>query len=302
VEISVITCSHNPREDYLKQVIEALKNQELDKRNWEYLLIDNTSDEPLEQRVDLSWHPNARHVREEKLGLTHARLRGMREANGETLVFVDDDNVLDTDYLDQALRIANEWPILGAFGGQVRPAFEETPADWTKRYWSRLVIREFDENTWSNVPSLHETMPSGAGLCVRSWVAKEYSAYHSNGKRSILMDRKGSSLVSGGDIDLAATSCDVGLGVGLFASLKVCHLISRDRLQEDYLVKLVEAMAFSGPILNSFRSNGKPVVGANRKTKIADLARMALMNRRDRRFFRAVRSGERKAAKLLGKV
>jgi glycosyltransferase involved in cell wall biosynthesis len=79
-QASVITCSHNPREDYLQQVIEALKNQTLEKQNWEYLLIDNASDEALETRIDLSWHPNARHVREEKLGLTHARLRGISEA------------------------------------------------------------------------------------------------------------------------------------------------------------------------------------------------------------------------------
>ena len=299
VQISVITCSHNPRSDYLAQVIEALKNQTLNKHNWEYLFIDNASDDPLEQRVDLSWHPNSRHIHEENLGLTHARLRGIREATGEILVFVDDDNVLDADYLDQALRIANQWPILGAFGGQVRPAFEEMPAAWTKRYWSRLVIREFEQNSWSNMPSLHETMPSGAGLCVRGRVAKEYLAYHANGKRGILLDRKGSSLVSGGDIDLAATSCDIGLGVGLFASLKLTHLISRDRLQEDYLVKLVEAMAFSGPILNSFRSNGTLAVHTNGKTKVADLVRMTLMNRRDRRFFRAVRNGEDRAQQFL---
>lgn len=299
MQISVITCSHNPREDYLKQVIDALKNQSLAKQDWEYLLIDNASDGPLEKRVDLSWQPNGRHIREEKLGLTPARLRGIREATGDMLVFVDDDNVLDAGYLQQALTIADEWPILGAFGGQVRGLFEEVPADWTKRYWSRLVIREFEQNSWSNVPTLHETMPSGAGLCVRSQVAKQYLAYHANGKRGILLDRKGTSLVSGGDIDLAATSCDIGLGVGLFASLKVSHLISRDRLLEDYLVKLVEGMAFSGPILNSFRSNGEAPMPAKRKTKIADLVRMALMNRRDRRFFRAVKNGEKRAEKFL---
>ncbi|MEP6740882.1 MAG: glycosyltransferase family A protein [bacterium] len=93
--ISVITCSHNPREDYLAQVIEALKNQTLDKQRWEYLLIDNASDKALEKRVDLSWQPNSRHIREENLGLTHARLRGIRESRNEILVFVDDDNVLD---------------------------------------------------------------------------------------------------------------------------------------------------------------------------------------------------------------
>ncbi len=69
-ELSVITCSHNPRADYLTRVTDALKNQTLDKQCWEYLLIDNASAEPLARSIDLSWQPNARHVREEKLGLT----------------------------------------------------------------------------------------------------------------------------------------------------------------------------------------------------------------------------------------
>src|SRR5215472_17312484 len=122
--ISVITCAHNPRPDYLDQVLDALRAQTLDKEQWEYLLIDNASDEPLASRVDLSWHPHSRIIREDHLGLTHARLRGIREALGELLVFVDDDNVLDADYLKAALRVAAAWPILGAFGGQVRPRFD----------------------------------------------------------------------------------------------------------------------------------------------------------------------------------
>lgn len=298
-EISVITCSHNPRPDYLKQVIAALKNQSLDKGLWEYLLIDNASETALEGQIDLSWHPQARHVREDKLGLTHARLRGIREAAGEILVFVDDDNVLDAEYLEQVARVADAWPTLGAFGGQVRPGFEEPPPEWTRQYWGRLVIREFDDDRWSNIPTAPETMPSGAGLCVRREVATRYAGYHANGQRKLVMDRTGTSLLSGGDTDLATTACDLGLGVGLFTSLKLTHLIPSERLEEEYLARLLEGLAFSGVVLSSFRSNGAPQSDTGVKTKTADLVRMLLMDRRQRRFFRAVRSGERRAAKFL---
>jgi glycosyltransferase involved in cell wall biosynthesis len=298
VDLSVITCSHNPRPDYLKQVLDALKVQTLEKERWEYLLIDNASADSLEPRLDLSWHPNARHIREEKLGLTHARLRGIREAQGELLVFVDDDNVLDVNFLAEATRIAQEWPLLGAFGGQVSGAFDETPPEWTHKYWSRLVIREFNRDSWSNVPWLHETMPSGAGLCVRRSVATRYLGYHADGKRKIVLDRAGESLLSGGDIDLASTACDMGLGVGLFVSLKVNHLIPPSRLTEEYLQKLVEGMAFSGMVLQSFRGEVRDR-SLSIKTRIADQIRKAFMNRRDRRFFVAVRSGEKRAMRFL---
>ena len=91
--LSVIICTHNPYEDYSRRVLKALDLQTLCKDHWELLLIDNASAEPLSEKNDLSWPPpNAWHVREEELGLTPARLRGIRETCADILVFVDDIN------------------------------------------------------------------------------------------------------------------------------------------------------------------------------------------------------------------
>lgn len=296
VEVSVITCSHNPRSDYLTLAIEALKNQTLDRQNWEYLLIDNGCDDPLEQSVDLSWHSNSRHVREEKLGLTHARLCGIREAKGEILVFVDDDNVLDADYLQQVVAVGNKYPMIGAWGGQRRPRFEQEPPAWTRRHWSHLALHEFEQDTWSN--QTDAAMPNGAGLCVRKSVADFYAGLHTNGKRAFIMDRNGSSLVSGGDVDLAMCACDVGLGVGLFASLKLEHLIPAERLQEEYLLKLTEGIGYSGVILDSFRAtaNGSPRHWSRR---VADFLRYVRMNGREKKVNRAHKRGALRARQDL---
>lgn len=300
IELSVITCSHNPRADYLTEVIDALKKQTFDKECWEYIIIDNASSEPLAGRIDLSWQPNSRHVREEKLGLTAARLRGIQEATGEILVFVDDDNVLDADYLEQVLRLATAWPMLGAFGGQARPHFEEEePPAWTRQYWARLAIREFDKDAWSSIPCLEETTPNGAGLCVRQRVAGEYLAYHANRKRMLVLDRAGTSLLSAGDLDLAATACDLGLGNGLFTSLKLTHLIPRERVEENYLLRLTEAQCFSAEVLKSFRSDAITPTGLGWRTIAADQVRILFMNPQQRRFFRAFRRGQQKGLKFL---
>ena len=127
MELSVIICTHNPRSDYFGRTLEALRVQTLRREDWEMLVIDNASKQPVQERFDFSWHPNARVVREDKLGLTPARLRGIGEARGALLVFVDDDNVLDPDFLDVAQKIAAERPFLGAWSGQCRPGFEEPP-------------------------------------------------------------------------------------------------------------------------------------------------------------------------------
>lgn len=251
--ISVIICTHNPRADYLERVIEALKSQTLPMEKWEVLLIDNASDQQLSSKVDLSWHPNARHVREEQLGLTSARLRGIQEAEAETLIFVDDDNVLNSDYLEAALKISEAWSMLGAWSGQIRPDFEEQPPEWTKPYWYMIAIREFGRDQWSNLIHEDTTTPCGAGLCVRRVVAEKYAELVRDQSERATMDRKGKLLTSCGDSDIAFTACDIGLGKGVFVSLKLTHLIPAYRIQEDYLLKLAEGIAYSKAILNSFR-------------------------------------------------
>ena len=73
---SVVICTRNPRLDYLSRALMALKEQGLPMIEWELLLIDNASQNPLQNLVDLSWHPTVRIVREPEPGLTPARLPG----------------------------------------------------------------------------------------------------------------------------------------------------------------------------------------------------------------------------------
>ena len=96
----------------------ALKAQTLPRPQWELLLVDNKSEKNWRTNGILSWHPNSRHVREDEIGLTAARLRAIREATGELLVFIDDDNILAPDFLEKALAIASRCPYLGAFGAR----------------------------------------------------------------------------------------------------------------------------------------------------------------------------------------
>ena len=287
--LSVIICTHNPSFKYFDRVLTALKSQTLPMTEWELLIIDNASNQPLCEILDLNWHLNARHIHEDKLGLTHARIRGIQEAKSEIIVFVDDDNVLDSDYLEIALQIGKEWPVLGAWGGQAIAEFQEQPPDWTKPLWGKLAIREFDRDKWSNLIHQDDTVPYGAGLCIRKVVADKYAELvHSDPNRSQL-DRTGkaensvTALMACGDIDMALTSCDLGFGTGLFKSLRLTHLIPPQRLQEDYLLKLIEGLTYSVVILESFR--GKTPPKYSWLAKYLDYFRYwLLLDPRERRF------------------
>lgn len=295
--LSVIVCTLNPRADYFDRCLAALNAQTLPADQWELLVVDNASEPPLAPRLDLGWHPGSRIVREETLGLTPARLTGIANATSELLVLVDDDNVLEPDYLQTALEIAAARPFLGAWSGQCRPVFETPPPDWTRRYWGALCIRSFDREAWSNLPRLAETMPAGAGLCIRRAVAAHYRHLHETGARRFQLDRTGASLVSGGDNDLAACACELGLGVGLIPSLKLDHLIAPQRLTADYLERLVEGIEFSSTLLDA--EWGQPTAPRNGLGRMADRLRIARLKAPHDRMLRAFHRGRDRAMRLL---
>ncbi|PPS42804.1 glycosyltransferase [Chroococcidiopsis sp. TS-821] len=295
IAISVIICTHNPNLYYLDKVLMALKSQTLVLEQWELLLVDNANRQLLSKEIDLTWHPQARHIREEELGLTPARLRGIKEARGHLLVFVDDDNVLEQNYLEVALQISKNWSNLGAWGGIIQPEFEQQPPEWTKPYWIHLAIRDFDRDKWSNLAYQNETTPCGAGMCVRKVVAEKYAELLHNDSRRSQLDRRGKQLISCGDTDLALTSCDIGLGTGNFTALKLTHLIPSNRLQEDYLVKLLEGIGYSVIILDFLR--GKVPTPLSWKRKLFAQLQLWQMSQKDRLLIQAFQKGESRALK-----
>ncbi len=271
MRLSVIICTHNPRYDYLRRTLDALKGQNLPNDQWELLLIDNASAEPLAGRFDLSWHPNARLTSEAELGLTAARLRGICEARGDLLVFVDDDNILEPDYFSTCVRYSDSLPWLGCFGaGIIEPVYEEYPATDLLPYVEMLALRNIEGNYWSNVPD-DPWIPWGAGLVVRANVAQAHHHRLTQSETRRILGRKGSSLNSCEDDDFSWTACGMGYGKGITSELRIAHLISTNRIQIDYLLALAEGHSYSRAMLRWVNSGTIPHPEAT--SKLTDIWR-----------------------------
>ena len=257
--LSVVVCTHNPRVEFLSRTLDALKNQTYPQELWQLVIIDNLSSTAVASLYDISWHKNGKHVVENNLGLTPARLRGVAETTGEVIVFVDDDNVLDAEYLSHVADIARSFPFLGAWGGNIVPEFGGTPPEWTRQFWAMLAIVTVKADVWSNRTDNLDTTPCGAGMCVRRSVADVYSQRCKDSSLRRALDRRGSSLGSCGDTDFALTACDINLGTGLFSRLKVTHIIPKERLSPAYLARLAEEMAYSSVCMLSTRGTVEPI-------------------------------------------
>jgi glycosyltransferase involved in cell wall biosynthesis len=292
-ELSVILCTHHPRESFFPRVLAALAAQTLPREQWELLVVDNASKPPLDPV------PDGRTIREETLGLVHARLAGIRESRGEILVFVDDDNLLAPDYLAETIEIGRAWPQLGTWGGQALAEWETTPPEWTRRFWNWIGVRELVRDLWSNVPDDTRTAPFGAGMCVRRRVAETWASELANDPIRCTLGRTGARLTGSEDSDLAFTACDLALGNGLFARLKLVHLIPQRRLEEDYLLELVESQTYSHTLLLHRRGiePGTP----SRAQRLLHRYQSFFIAARDRRFDDARTRGREAAIREIAR-
>jgi glycosyltransferase involved in cell wall biosynthesis len=272
ISVSAIICTHNPRPDYLRRVLDALKAQTLLKEQWELLLIDNASKEPLAKSCDLSWHPQARHISEDELGLTPARLRGIAEAEGGLLVFIDDDNILTPDYLEYAATIPGSYSHIGVFGaGTLEPEFEEEPEPAVRPWLHMLALRSVSRPTWTNNVADYFCAPHGAGLCVPRRFAARYSQFVRESRTSVVLDRDGENLFCGGDDLFSWLSVGSDVGFGIFPGLRITHLIPAGRVQQDYLVRLVHGHSFSHAVIRYmvYGTHPRPATALGRLRMIA---------------------------------
>lgn len=289
-DLSVIVCTHNPKPEYLNRVLAALAAQTLPRQRWELRIVDNSSTPPVAERIDANVPPHPWIVVESTLGLTAARLAGIRHSTGHILVFVDDDNVLAPDYLAHALEIGNTWPQLGTWGGQAAPEWEKTPPEWTRRYWNWIGIREFKGDLWSNLPNDTCTAPFGAGMCIRRKVAEAYAKGLENDPVRKALGRTGTKLTGSEDSDIAFTACDLGLGNGIFERLKLTHLMPPRRTEEDYLLQLIESQTFSHTLL--LHRRGIHPATPSRAQRLLERYQSLRIPARDRRFDQARARGK----------
>jgi glycosyltransferase involved in cell wall biosynthesis len=142
--ISVVVCTYN-RSDLIKGCLDSLINQSANLSTFEVLVIDNNSTDETHQIVAnyLSF-PNFRMFREENQGLSHARNRGIREANGEYIAFLDDDARVHLDYIKTAeLLISHAEQPINCLGGPILPFYTTPKPVWfkdqyeTRRDWDK---------------------------------------------------------------------------------------------------------------------------------------------------------------------
>jgi len=249
-QISVAICTHNPVAATLARCLKALRAQTDIPSGTELLVVDNASQPPITLPPEFTSIPgiaSVRLVREEQLGLTYARQRALQEAQGEVVVFVDDDNFLRPDYLVVTVQFFSEHPQAGAAGGRSHGLYETPPPVWLETAADYLAISDHGDQPFK----LSEPgwwAPAGAGMAVRRDLALQAFA-----QPMLLSDRRGKALSSGGDTEICYRICRQGYELWYVPELVLEHFMPAARLEPAYLLKLARGIGQSQAILELYR-------------------------------------------------
>jgi glycosyltransferase involved in cell wall biosynthesis len=249
VKITVAMCTFNPNSNNLRRALDAIVSQLSDVPSAEVIVVDNNSTPPLAERHDLDDYP-IRLIPESKPGLTAARETVFSNAQGDVIVFVDDDNVLGPNYLATVLEAFSNDPKLGLLGGCILPEYETVPPSWFGEFEPWLAVRhyapEFCVETAQLAmaePPYTKYFPVGAGFATRRDLALAYRQDCVDTMR--IEGRRGSALSSGEDIDLGFFVLSRGYKLVVTGALSMTHVIPAGRLKPEYLRRLAVAHIMS---------------------------------------------------------
>ena len=187
---SCIICTHN-RGGYLEKAIQSLVNQNMDKRWYEILIIDNKSTDNTKGVVKTFSEatPNLRYIHEPELGVSSARNSGWKNANGKYVAYLDDDLVAEPDWLREMLEtFRSTQKTIAAVGGRIDPIWESTRPGWL----SPILTRSLGLINWSSVPM---TLRNDQWLGEGNFAIRRQLLQHVGGFKTFL-GRKGSKLLS----------------------------------------------------------------------------------------------------------
>jgi glycosyltransferase involved in cell wall biosynthesis len=228
VTITIAIATFN-RAELLRQTLIGAVRQEYPTDQYEIIVIDNNSTDHT-RNVVLSFsrnHPSPRYVLEPKQGLSAARNRAIREAQGEIIVFADDDILVEPDWLAQLAAPFYDDPEcrIGAVGGEVIPVFPSGLPAWMAAWHGPLALRA------NAGPLAPRQFPMGANLAIRKSIFTHIGGFNEN------LGRQGTRLMGGEETELLKRLRDHGAEIWFSPEAKVLHQLPASRTTFRYAAR-----------------------------------------------------------------
>ena len=192
--VSLVLCCHNSiirLPETIKRVCEQQPHSQIP---WELIIVDNaSSDETFQLAKNLTQSApfDCTVVTEKTIGLCNARVRGIAESRYEFISFIDDDNWICSDWVQNVYEIMSSSSDVGACGGISESAFDSVSPSWFESVHNSYAVGKQCSST-GYVPASRGYL-WGAGLTIRRTA---WNNLTSKGFSFMLSGREGNNLSS----------------------------------------------------------------------------------------------------------
>ncbi|MFN5417566.1 MAG: glycosyltransferase family 2 protein [Flavobacteriia bacterium] len=254
--VSIVIPTVN-REKLLIQTLVSVVQMDADFSSFEVLVIDNGSTDNTKLQVELFIEQNSsvkiRYVFEEIPGLLSARHRGLFEAKGDVLAYIDDDVVLSKNWLKSIIQVLHDKPEISILTGPCLPLYEENPPAWLDYFWTK------DENGqhcgWLSLldfgrieKEINPMFVWGLNFIIRKKALIELKGFNPDNVPSYMQEFQGD-----GETGLALKAIKNNLLAFYHPGVLVQHVVPKARISKSYFSQ----RAFYQGVADSFTKERK---------------------------------------------
>jgi len=239
MDATIVLCTHE-RAALLERALASLAVTAIpDGADVETVVVANACHDAT-ARVVRSWQdrdmiPNLRLIEEPRLGKSHALNRGLSEASGDLLIFVDDDHRVAPDWLANVLAAAQAEPEIRCFCGRILPDWDGSEPPWVHdddRYRIRpFPVPNFDLGPVPCDVTLQGFLPGGGNLFFRKSILRSVGGFDPH------LGPRGHNLGGGEDVAFVVRVLRADLSIRYIPGALQYHHVDPCRLTWRYIVR-----------------------------------------------------------------
>ncbi len=239
--LSVIICTYN-RQKYIYNCLKSIADNDFPSSKYEILVVNNNSTDATNDECERFGNDfpaiGFRVVEERNQGLSFARNRGIIEAKGDVLVYVDDDATVNKEYLTTIEEFFIATPEAMAVGGAIFPVYETVEPKWMSHY-TRVLITAYKNEGDSIHLMRGGSFPSGGNVAYRKQLFDRVGCFN------IDLGRKGTSLIGAEEKALFDKVKSEKMPIYYLPNMILYHIIPASKLTKEYFDRLTISMGKS---------------------------------------------------------
>jgi len=233
-KFSIVVCTYN-RAAYLSKTLQSIAGLDFHPECFELILVDNNSPDHTAQVCQsfIAQHPalTIRYFKEEQQGISFARNRGVSEAEGHWIVFIDDDETVAPDFLQALDEFTGLYPSAELISEQVVPVYETAPPDWLSPYTLRLITGAY--NKGDKIKTVGPNDYPGTGhASFKRHLCLQFGQFNTD------LGRKGNSLMGAEDKDFFLRLIAHSIPCYYVPKAVIYHHIPAEKLTDDFFQRI----------------------------------------------------------------